>query len=67
VEARIKQFELRFLNRLDDVVAVRVYVAAEDLRALAEAERLCADHKIEVWESGRTIARVKKGDSQLAR
>ena len=58
----MKQFQLRFLDRLDFVVLVRTTDAPDDLTALIEAERQSATHTIEVWEGTRKVARVKKGN-----
>lgn len=62
----MKYFELRFLDRLDVAVLKRAYMGADDLAALAEAERLSATHTIEVWDGIRKVARVKKGNVPLA-
>jgi hypothetical protein len=61
----VKQFELRFLDRLEVPVVVRAYMARDDLAALNEAQRLCATHTIEVWDGDRRVARVKKGNAAL--
>ena len=62
----MKYFELRFLDRLNVVVLTRAYRARDDLAALSEAENLSATHTIEVWDGGRKVARVKKGNVALA-
>ena len=62
----MKQFELRFYDKLDVVILMRAYIGNDDLAALAEAERLSATHTIEVWEGDRKVARVKKGNIALA-
>jgi hypothetical protein len=62
LEARMKKFELRFLDKLEVVVLVRTFLASDDLKALVEAQRQCLTHTIEVWEGGRRVARVKKGN-----
>jgi hypothetical protein len=61
----MKQFEIRFLDKLDVLVIVRAYLAQDDLAALKEAERLCKTHTIEVWHGDRRVARVKKGNAAL--
>ena len=61
----MRQFELRFLDRLDKVMLVRVHFAADDLTALAEAQRQCATHTIEIWDGIRKVARVKKDNRAL--
>jgi hypothetical protein len=43
----------------------RAYIGADDLTALAEAQRLSASHTIEVWDGIRKVARVKKGNQAL--
>jgi len=58
----MKQYELRFLDKLEFPVVVRAYAADDDLKALLEAKRQSATHMIEVWEGSRRVARVKKGD-----
>jgi hypothetical protein len=63
--ADMKQFELRFLNPLNECVSMRVFSAGDDLNALAEAERLSETHIVEVWEGSRKVARVKKGNAAL--
>lgn len=59
----MRQFELRFLDRLDVVILARAYTSHDDLGALEEAERLCTTHTIEIWEGTRRVARVKKGNA----
>lgn len=66
VEARMKMFQLRFLDRLDFVILTRAQAAMDDLDALAEAERLSVTHTIEVWDGDRRVARVKKGNVPLS-
>ena len=61
----MKQFQLRYLDKLNFVVLVRKQTAADDLDALAEAERRSATHTIEVWDGDRRVARVKKGNVPL--
>ncbi|HWY63751.1 MAG TPA: hypothetical protein VNX61_00970 [Rhizomicrobium sp.] len=61
----MKQFELRFLDRLDVVMSTRIYGGGDDLAALAEAERLSITHTIEVWQGLRKVARVKKANAAL--
>ena len=61
----MKQFQLRYLDRLDFVILIRAQGATDDLGALAEAERVCATHTIEVWDGDRKVARVKKGNAPL--
>jgi hypothetical protein len=61
----MRQFEIRFLDKLEVPVVVRAYTAQDDLAALREAERLCRTHTIEVWLDDRRIARVKKGNAPL--
>lgn len=61
----MKQFEIRFLDRLEVPVIIRAYIAQDDLSALKEAERLCKTHTIEVWDGSRRVARVKKGNAAL--
>ncbi|HEY2009501.1 MAG TPA: hypothetical protein VGH23_10960 [Rhizomicrobium sp.] len=62
----MKHFELRFLDRLDVVIVMRSYIGADDLAALAEAQRVSATHTIEVWDGIRKVARVKKGNVPLS-
>jgi hypothetical protein len=62
----MRQFELRFLDRLEVPVVVRAYAAQDDLDALKEAERLCETHTIEVWQGDRRVARVNKHNVALA-
>lgn len=62
----MKHFELRFLDRLDVVIVMRPYIGADDLAALAEAQRVSATHTIEVWDGIRKVARVKKGNVPLS-
>lgn len=58
----MKQFELRFLDISERVVAMRVFTCHDDLGALGEAERQAAGHTIEVWDGIRKVARVKQGN-----
>ncbi len=61
----MRQFQIRFLDKLEVPVVVRAYTARDNLEALKEAERLCRSHTIEVWDGDRRIARVKKGHVPL--
>jgi hypothetical protein len=61
----MKQFELRFLDKLNVLILIRAYIGHDDLSALTEARRLSATHTIEVWDGRRKVARVKKGDAPL--
>ena len=60
----MKEFELRFLDRLDFVVLRRAQPAADDPAALVEAERHAKTHAIEVWDGQRLVARVNKHSLQ---
>jgi hypothetical protein len=62
----MRQFEMRFFDRLGVPILMRVHTAADDLAALVEAERLSVTHTIEVWEGNRLVARVKKGYAPIA-
>lgn len=62
----MRQFELRFLDKLDVPILMRAYIGGDDLAALAEAKRLSATHTIEVWHGDRKVARVRKGNVTLA-
>ena len=59
-------FELRFHDNSNALIFMRAYIGADDLAALAEAERLSETHVVEVWEGTRKVARVKKGNIALA-
>ena len=61
----MKQFELRFLDKLEVPIVIRAFSANDDLTALKEAERFCKTHSIEVWDGSRRVARVKKGNAAL--
>jgi len=61
----MKLYNLHFLDRLDFVILSRTVVSADDLGALAEAERWCGTHVIEVWEGERRVARIKKGNAPI--
>jgi hypothetical protein len=61
----MKQFQLRFLDKLDVPILMRSYMGGDDLAALAEAERLSITHTIEVWQGLRKVARVKKANAAL--
>ena len=66
LEAPVMHFEFRFHDKLDIVILTRSYIGADDLAALAEAQRLSATHTIEVWDGIRKVARVKKGNLPLS-
>ena len=61
----MKQFELRFLDKLEVPIIICAFSAHDDLTALREAERLSKTHTIEVWDGSRRVARVKKGNAAL--
>ena len=65
MEVRVTQFELRFLDKLEVPIVIRVFSAHDDLTALKEAERLSTTHTIEIWDASRRVARVKKGNVAL--
>jgi hypothetical protein len=62
---RMRQFEIRFFDKLEVLVVIRAYTAQDDLARPKEAERLCRTHTIEFWLDDRRIARVKKGNAPL--
>ena len=61
----MRQYQLRFFDKLDFIVLSRAYSARDDLAALGEAERLSLTHTIEIWDGDRKVARVKKGNAPI--
>jgi hypothetical protein len=60
-----RPYRFLFLDFSDAVVREQSFAARDDLDALAEAERRCQDHKIEVWEGARQVATVKWHNAPL--
>ena len=60
-ETRVKLFQLHYLDRDGAVILKRSHAARHDRDALTEAERVSRTHTVEVWEGGRKVARIKKG------
>lgn len=58
----MKQFQFRFIDKLDFVVHIRARSLMDDFAAFTEAKQLCATHTIEVWDGDRLVTRVKKGN-----
>ena len=52
---------MSFLDKLDVVITVRDFDAADDSAALAHAYTLCATHQIAVTQDGRRVGEVAKG------
>lgn len=61
----MKSYELRYLDRLGVAILTRIFNSNDDRGALAEAERQCLTHTIEVWDGHRMVARVKKGNATI--
>jgi hypothetical protein len=60
-----RPYRFLFLDFSDVVVRQQDFAAHDDLDALAEAERRCQDHKIEVWDGVRQVATVKCHNAPL--
>jgi hypothetical protein len=60
-----RPYRFLFLDFSDVVVREQSVPALDDLEALAEAERRCQDHKIEVWQGVRQVATVKCHNAPL--
>lgn len=53
------------LDAQGHIVQSRSADCADDLAALAEAERDCPGHPVEVWQGTRLVARVKADNAPL--
>lgn len=60
-----RPYRFLFLDFSDMVVGEQSFAARDDLDALAEAERHCQDHKVEVWDGPRQVATVKCRNATL--
>ena len=54
------QYKFYFLDRNDVVITVRDFVGADDVAALAEAEKLRRSHTIEICCGDRRAGRLEK-------
>ena len=57
------------LYRLDStahhIICAKDLLARDDLDALREAEMICNESAVEIWQGTRCVARVKKDNAEL--
>ena len=58
-------YKLYCLDAWEHIVSTREVAAPDDLAALQEAEKDCAEYAVEVWQGARRVARVKPGNAPL--
>lgn len=61
----MRTYRLNALDIAGRTLFVRECTCRDDLEALAEGERCCAIHPVEVWEGVRLVARLKQGNAPL--
>ena len=55
------EYRLYCLDETQHIIVARGIVVLDDLAALREAEALCEEHAIEIWQGTRRVAHVAKG------
>lgn len=61
----MRVYRLNALDIAGGILFMRNYRCRDDLEALAEGERICTLHQVEVWEGPRLVARLKRGNAPL--
>lgn len=61
----MRLYRLNALDIAGGILFVREHHCRDDLAALAEGERICTLHPVEVWEGPRLVARLKRGNAPL--
>ena len=59
------QYKLYFIQDDGHIFRAEDHVFEDDLSALKTAEERASEHEIEVWQQGRMVLRVKKGNEPL--
>ena len=59
-------YQLYFLDDDDRNSGRQDHACANDLAAIRMGRSLCFDHHIDIWNGGRRVARIPKGDIALA-
>jgi len=61
----VRNYKLYSLDRNGRVFSVEDCEARDDLSALDAGRARCADNDVEVWQEGRRVGRLKKGNGGL--
>ena len=62
----MKKYRINCLDSAGHIVLAHHVECHEDLEALNEGEKLCADNAVEVWDRERLVARIKPGNAPLS-
>jgi hypothetical protein len=62
----MEQFEMKFLDRTNEVVLIRRIFARDDGAAMAEAHMGSLSHTLEVWKEDRLVGRIERPRSRTA-
>lgn len=61
----MRTYRIHSLDIAGRITFARDIACRDDLDALAEGERYCADNALEIWDGARLVARVKRGNAPL--
>lgn len=61
----MQHYKLYSLDARGRIAQAHDFECRDDLAALAEGEKECADHNVEIWQGSRLVARVKQGNAPL--
>lgn len=61
----MRVYRLNALDIAGRILFEREFRCRDDLEALAEGERTCSLHPVEVWDGARLVARLKLGNAAL--
>jgi hypothetical protein len=62
----MQQYKFYFLDDRGHVFRAQDHLLPDDLSALENAQALCIQHVIELWQSARQVARVEPDGAQAA-
>lgn len=61
----MQHYRLYSLDRQGRIASAHDLNCRDDLAALAEGEKECVSHSVEIWQGSRLVARVKQGNEPL--
>lgn len=61
----LRTYRINSLDITGRIAFAHEIACRDDLDALAEGERCCADNALEIWDGARLVARIKQGNIPL--
>ena len=65
LEGEMQEYNFHWLDLQGKPIRTLVQKFVDDVSALESATELCRDHSIDIFQSGRHVARLKKGNAEL--